>query len=968
MINKINIDGVDHDIISESAEKKIAENREKLDTLVVNDLTTGGADKALSAEMGKMLSAELTELDGKIDVVKGRKEVEVTTYDSALNKGIRSDGTIGTAGGTALYTIDVRNFQGGKLVYKHFQSGGVTDRNSAFYKYSNGELTPVLVIQELNTPKELKEISIPEDAEVFKSTILYGSISSYLPYTATLTAPGNNLYNNDINIKANEATIKYSAEEEIEEFNWENYLGLYPNISTSSTIEGIETGIMSFSDGRIGKGIYIRNTTTDKNVYVSVDASFGIIPMPNKSRIVLSYWAGSNDTTSNNSLSNLKIQGFVSTGGANARPLYVAAVWGETAKSILSIQKVIETEGKFVVDSSKLKATSAHIDVSSVEIEADIDQIVYLDDYCFLHYNVVIDNLPKSNINIATFTSSSVYIGASKTNVLSNLKILGSKSKYSANALMGKGKADISNTALMSYLNTYEDNADNLLSDQLDGYGNMYKFKNDFSSIQLENLGRQARVTTECNIEPVNGELVFKNIPTIGKLKGYKFSKADGTALAKYVSNTQENTIFSIGAPYYANESTEYENVDDYTLQFWVNISELKGNRIIRTYAYNYPKFDYNFAAVGAKASVADYNNPGEWENTPVGIEVVDRIEDFVCLRFPHLKTIGAANFSITDKGLSSSLKNNVEDIKSLTIYNPVLLKGDCYPNPYKRYLSRAEKNGGKHRGKNVLLIGDSQYNNLILANELVRNHGVNFYDMHYGGHRLSIGPNYSTNTSVNATSHSWFYQVDYRKLVLSIPNIDYVFLTFSSNDASGDANWDGKISTEKIKEVEDNYPTLSDILNSDNTEYNNKLSVFNDMSDTEKKNIFGFVATYCAYIKQFYQQNPYCKIFLCSVPISCGGHLTGTAIPDPSQVNQEMGEWKEGSGPDVAREALEEGYLNLDAQVRAIAKRYHAEFVDFRNDCGLDYENFIYHCADGVHWHKDIARNCAIIASQKLR
>ena len=39
--------------------------REKLDTLVVNDLTTGGADKALSAEMGKALSAELTELGSK---------------------------------------------------------------------------------------------------------------------------------------------------------------------------------------------------------------------------------------------------------------------------------------------------------------------------------------------------------------------------------------------------------------------------------------------------------------------------------------------------------------------------------------------------------------------------------------------------------------------------------------------------------------------------------------------------------------------------------------------------------------------------------------------------------------------------------------------------------------------------------------------------------------------------------------
>lgn len=40
--------------------------RERLDTLVVNDLTTGGADKALSAKMGKVLSAELTELEEKV--------------------------------------------------------------------------------------------------------------------------------------------------------------------------------------------------------------------------------------------------------------------------------------------------------------------------------------------------------------------------------------------------------------------------------------------------------------------------------------------------------------------------------------------------------------------------------------------------------------------------------------------------------------------------------------------------------------------------------------------------------------------------------------------------------------------------------------------------------------------------------------------------------------------------------------
>lgn len=47
--------------------------REQLETLVVNDLTTGGVDKALSAEMGKVLGEELTELEqevGKADLAQ----------------------------------------------------------------------------------------------------------------------------------------------------------------------------------------------------------------------------------------------------------------------------------------------------------------------------------------------------------------------------------------------------------------------------------------------------------------------------------------------------------------------------------------------------------------------------------------------------------------------------------------------------------------------------------------------------------------------------------------------------------------------------------------------------------------------------------------------------------------------------------------------------------------------------------
>ena len=78
MINKINVDGVDHEIVSESAEKKIAENKEKLDTLVVNDLTTGGADKALSAEMGKELAKEATTEHKGLMSVEDKKTIDHT--------------------------------------------------------------------------------------------------------------------------------------------------------------------------------------------------------------------------------------------------------------------------------------------------------------------------------------------------------------------------------------------------------------------------------------------------------------------------------------------------------------------------------------------------------------------------------------------------------------------------------------------------------------------------------------------------------------------------------------------------------------------------------------------------------------------------------------------------------------------------------------------------------------------------
>lgn len=74
--------------IQESIEELQDNTSEELKNLVVNDLTTGGADKALSAEMGKELVKELTELGSEVDAL----EFEINGVD--YSQSIDSDGYI----------------------------------------------------------------------------------------------------------------------------------------------------------------------------------------------------------------------------------------------------------------------------------------------------------------------------------------------------------------------------------------------------------------------------------------------------------------------------------------------------------------------------------------------------------------------------------------------------------------------------------------------------------------------------------------------------------------------------------------------------------------------------------------------------------------------------------------------------------------------------------------------------------
>ena len=281
-------------------------------------------------------------------------------------------------------------------------------------------------------------------------------------------------------------------------------------------------------------------------------------------------------------------------------------------------------------------------------------------------------------------------------------------------------------------------------------------------------------------------------------------------------------------------------------MQFWIDRSELNGNSLVRVYNSQIVRMNIQTARKGMLGNIATNTSAlNTWTNIPPTVEIVDVVGDMVCIRAKSLK-------NYANRWCIWSISGN--DVTSVTIYNPTLINSEVI-DPYHRYTSISEKNNSQWRGKKITLIGDSQYNNGVVSYKLAHEFGANVFDVHYGGHRLSIGGNYSTNTGVSGISHSWFYQESYRKLVLDNLNVDAFILTFSSNDGFGDADWNGTIDENKIALVENNYPTYVDIINKDAT-YTSKLALFNALSDAQKNNTFSFVGCYCSYIKQILEKN----------------------------------------------------------------------------------------------------------------
>lgn len=475
------------------------------------------------------------------------------------------------------------------------------------------------------------------------------------------------------------------------------------------------------------------------------------------------------------------------------------------------------------------------------------------------------------------------------------------------------------------YSSSYLEN--NLIIDSFDGVGTIIPMNQaDLSGFKKNPMYHPWMVQTDYKIEHVQKKILTNSGQEV-LLDGYRFSSDEGNII-KYENSSQQGLVFSV-----LPDNVHAVN-GTYTMQFWVDLTELRGNTLQKIFLNNPVKCDLNLAPEGMYVSNANHTNLTNWWEEDSLIHIVKREGDFVCVQSLH-----------AEKGNNWMLYGyNDSIVKSVTIYNPVLLSTSEI-DPFHSYLSYSGRFNSSYRGKKVVLIGDSQYNNMIAANEIASQLGMVVYDMHYGGHSLG----YANSNTVNPISHSWFYQKDYRNLVLSIRDVDYYMLTFSTNDCGGG----GSLSAESINSVKESYPYYGD----EQEDINRKMRIFESMSGEERSVVFGFQQTYAAYIEQMMEVNPSAQFFICTVPISCTGMLTGSAIPDPTNINEETGQWRSGLSPEIAREQLEPKWLTQADQTREIAGLYNSRLIDLKNSVGLTYSNFTNYCNDGTHWNREIGR-----------
>ena len=122
----------------------------------------------------------------------------------------------------------------------------------------------------------------------------------------------------------------------------------------------------------------------------------------------------------------------------------------------------------------------------------------------------------------------------------------------------------------------------------------------------------------------------------------------------------------------------------------------------------------------------------------------------------------------------------------------------------------------------------------------------------------------------------------------------------------------------------------------------------FEEMSATERYNMFNMTAVYCAYIEQILESNPNAKIILANSPITCAGMLTGSLSSD------HRGQWRDGLSPDAVKEKVKQDYDSLNYQMNVLAQKYNLPLLDFFGEIPLTVDNYVDYCVDGTHWELD--------------
>ena len=462
----------------------------------------------------------------------------------------------------------------------------------------------------------------------------------------------------------------------------------------------------------------------------------------------------------------------------------------------------------------------------------------------------------------------------------------------------------------------------NKFVDFIAGGGNIYA-SDGISSAQYNNgfLTRYTGVTV--------AETVLSN--KFGT--GYRLDYNGGANFPKYVSHSVRNTILEFTLDTSITVSEENEAV----LGFWIDRRELNGNGIVHHEGSGGSWFvendellfeGFNESRVG---SVSDPSVPY--------ISVVKIDGHFTYLQW-NIYNSGRFIFAINNE--------STNEVTQLTIYNPTLIYNKNL-DPYHTYQSRSEKENSQHIGKKLLLIGDSQYNDVEAAKELADSFGTSIVSCHRGGHSMKI-----RSSQLGNTNYSSFYHTNLRDEVLSHTDIDIYLITCSTNDGSGG----GDLSESAVQYVLDNYPVYGD----DAGVTASKQALFNALTNSEVDTGFNFKNCYSAYLKQIQSNYPLAQVVISSIPISATGKLTGGVDGNG------YGIWVTGESPDTARASLDSGRQAIRNDVLSISSKHNTCFADALNEVNLTYENFTAYCTDGTHWNPRIKTRIAGSISTQVK